>query len=314
MKLSVHPYIQGKPIKEIDGAGKSRLVCNGRTINLGYDWQNIDEDWNTVFDLITIDGAATSAYLKNNHRCNENYLSRELVMVDIDDGMKISDLQNNEFYRAYGAGYYSTPSFTEEHHKFRILFRLETPIADSEKMKLVNSALMYVYEYADISCKDAARIFFGTQNAPHREKTDKVLPDDVVSLLMNMVPAVKSTPKIIAPPVSKISATDLGKLLDTLKIHYPLLEYALRLKVAFSVADEIGVQAAIYEMRSRWNDSSLNGKYENMLKDFNKGKSPSLGSIYTMIRAVDPDYKITHKYDDTTSIIEEMKKRGLYGK
>ena len=88
MKLSIHETIRGKPSKDSN-------------VNLGYGWMNIDCAWADVFALITEDGVATSAELTCENRKEANFVSRELIMVDIDSGMTIEDLFNNDFYNLY---------------------------------------------------------------------------------------------------------------------------------------------------------------------------------------------------------------------
>ena len=55
MKLSINPNIIGKPPKHSN-------------IDLGYNWMNIDAEWADIFELITVDGLATSAELSNDNR------------------------------------------------------------------------------------------------------------------------------------------------------------------------------------------------------------------------------------------------------
>ena len=170
MKLSIHNTL-GKPDKS-------------QGFLLGSNWVNIECLWEEVFELITVDGVATSSELSNDNRCEANYVSRSLCMIDIDNGMTIQELLNNDFYNAYGAGFYVTPSHTDEHHRFRIMFRLEQSIKDASKMKKLIIGLMIVYQNADPACKDASRLYYGNPNCEIKEITNKLLPIEAVDVLI----------------------------------------------------------------------------------------------------------------------------------
>jgi len=186
MKLSMHNIISGKPLL-VKTDNRSWLECQGRRVNLGYGWVNIEADWPDVFHLITQDGIATSAELRSDHRSEADFVSRELIMVDVDSGMTIPELLADPFYNAWGAGFYTTPSHTWENHRFRIMFRTETPLTDVTRVRRLNSALLKVYDAADISCKDATRIFYGSPKSAASECRDQVLTDDMVDTLISMI-------------------------------------------------------------------------------------------------------------------------------
>lgn len=174
MQVSVNPNIIGKPTKHAD-------------VDLGHNWLNIDADWADIFALITVDGLATSAELTSDNRKEANFASRQLLMVDIDDGMTIPELLDNAFYADYGAGFYVTPSFTPELHKFRICFILEAPETDSSRLRKINRGLLKVFNAADQACKDPTRLFYGTPNCVLCERTDKFLTNDIVEVLIAIV-------------------------------------------------------------------------------------------------------------------------------
>ena len=186
MKLAIHQFIKGKPAKVQDLAGHNYMESGGQRVNLGYDWMNVDVGWADAFALITQDGCATTAELAGQNRSDENFVSRELFMVDIDSGMQLQELAADEFYNDYGAGFYVTPSHTWEQHRFRIMFRTEQPITDRAQAKKLIMALMRVYDHADIACKDSTRIFYGTKNCDMCLITDRVLPMNMVEILCAM--------------------------------------------------------------------------------------------------------------------------------
>jgi len=174
MKVSINPKIIGKPARD-------------DRVDLGHNWMNIEADWPDIFELITVDGLATSAELSTDNRKEANFVSRQLLMVDIDSGMTIPELLENDFYNEYGAGFYATPSFTEDLHKFRICFVLEQPETDSGRMRKINRALLKVFGAADQACKDPTRLFYGTPNCVLYERTDKILTLDMTENLVDIV-------------------------------------------------------------------------------------------------------------------------------
>ena len=87
----------------------------------------------------------------------------------------------------YGAGFYATPSFTTEHHKFRICFRLEQAEIDSGRLRKINRALLKVFGAADQACKDPTRLFYGTPDCVLCDRTDKLLTNDIVKQLVEII-------------------------------------------------------------------------------------------------------------------------------
>lgn len=184
MKLSINPKIIGKAKQVEVPNDRPYYECLGVKVNLGWGWQNIDADWVDVFELITVDGYATSAELTGDHRNDENFVSRELIMVDIDSGMTIEELLDNDWYNTYGAGFYATPSYTDDKPRFRIMFRLATPAIDSQRLRKINRGLLALFAQADQACKDPTRIFYGTPNCVIKECKQELLTDDFADVLV----------------------------------------------------------------------------------------------------------------------------------
>lgn len=222
MKLSVHNVIRGKPASVEDLDGNKWMESVGQRVNLGYGWINIEAEWPDVFELITIDGCATSAEISGDNRKNDNFVSRQLFMVDIDSGMTIPELFDNEFYNAYGAGFYTTPSHRDEAPRFRIMFRTETPIVDSDLARLLIMGLMRQYNHADPACKDSTRIFFGTPNCTLCECRNNQLPDKIVAELVAVELDIRESQMAEREAVEYPEMTDARKqrILELLKQTY----------------------------------------------------------------------------------------------
>ena len=208
MKLSIHETIRGKPSRDTHP-------------NLGYGWITIEANWPEVFELITQDGVATTAELATDNRREANFVSRQLLMVDIDSGMTIPELLDNAFYNEYGAGFYATPSFTPELHKFRICFRLEQAETDAGRLRRINRGLLQVFGTADEACKDPTRLFYGTPNCVLCERTDKFLTEDIVVQLIDIVDEqdranAEAMTQYAGPPPA-LTNTQRQRILDLLK-------------------------------------------------------------------------------------------------
>lgn len=211
MKLSINPNIIGKPAKNA-------------FVDLGHNWINIDVSWKDAFALITQDGYSTSAELLNDNRKEANFTSRQLLMVDIDSGMTIPELLDNAFYNAYGAGFYATPSFTPELHKFRICFVLEVAETDAGRLRKINRGLLKVFGAADEACKDPTRLFYGTPDCLLCERTNRLLTTDIVEQLLAIVEeqdrASAEAMTQYAGPAIQLDDTQKQRILDLLKQTY----------------------------------------------------------------------------------------------
>jgi hypothetical protein len=85
----------------------------------------------------------------------------EVLALDIDGGLTIEDAIALAFIAAHcGLGIESASS-TPEHNKFRLVFRLATPIEGWQNIRIANQYLALLVGNADPNCKDASRFFFG---------------------------------------------------------------------------------------------------------------------------------------------------------
>jgi hypothetical protein len=221
MKLSINPKIIGKARQVEVPNDRPYYECLGQRVNLGWGWQNIEADWPDVFELITVDGYATSAELKSDHRDDEQFVSRELLMVDIDSGMTIEELLDNTWYNQYGAGFYITPSYSDAAPRFRIMFRLEQAENNIERLRKINRALLMLFEQADQACKDPTRIFYGTPNCEIKEYRQQLLTEDFTAVLIAMTEQIDAE-RTVSEPVNypEIPDAQRRKIVDLLRNTY----------------------------------------------------------------------------------------------
>lgn len=282
MKLSINPQIISKIDKDLLKDIESR-PC----------WQTVDVAAEEAFELIATHGIASTCELRNTVRRESNYASRQLFMIDMDDGMTIPELLADPFYNAYGAGFYATSSFTPELHKFRILFITEQPIDSARLSRLIIQGLRLVYPSSDRACVDPARLFYGNANCVLKEFTGQVMPDAVIAALVTEVMDQQDQRESVAvTPLEQFktkTAEDVIALLQELKRWYPDLSYAPRRDVTWAVAAALGPAETVSIMRSIWPDAAKTVEYEQFVSDHKK-ISITLGTIYHMIRQHDPTY------------------------
>lgn len=176
MKISINPLIKGKIDKQ--------LVPQIESLNA---WANIDSTPEDIFELITVDGYATTCELHSGNRKEYNYCTRQLFMVDVDGGMTIEELLADDFYNQYAAGFYATSSFTPELHKFRILFITDKPIMAASTSRKIIRGLRKIYPQSDAACVDPARLFYGCVNCEIKEWRGSIIPEDLLQGLIQLV-------------------------------------------------------------------------------------------------------------------------------
>ena len=321
MKFSYHKDCVGKPEKRFNEEKKRyELWISNTKINLGYGWITADLEFEEIYELISAGGNAIAPALSSDHRTEENFLSHEIALVDIDGGMTLEQLQAHPFYQLYGSGYYTTPSHTAEDPRFRIIYRLPCPIPDPEAMRIIYQGLMALHGSADIACKDSARLFYGTINAEHREITDRMLDEtgiEVICIAYNdameerrqqMAQSVNDDGRTFAPA----SLDDVAEILDELRRHYTDLEYALRRDVTWAVVGAVGKTDTVRLMRERWPDTDKTMTYEGFVND-HKRTSLRLGTVVIMIRKHNPTFRKSVSLEDqvvdqTTQLELKMKR------
>ena len=273
---------------------------------MGEGWNNVEVTWAEAFDLITIDGYATSAVLLHGHRIGADYVSRQLFMVDVDNDtdknpntLSVAELLEHPFYTAYGAGYYATHSYRPNHEKFRICFIVDTPITEHARARQFIRGLLTLFPAGDSACKDPVRLFYGSPNCAVKEFTERTVPDSIVDELVAEIEstdAAKNLPipsdRTYTPP----SSADMGEILDELKNQYFDLPYEFRRDVVWAVLSAVPAGEAVQMLRTRWPDNNKTYKYEDYARDHAKpysGKRLGVGSLFAFIRKNNPKWTLS---------------------
>lgn len=135
---------------------------------------NTRKDWSTGFDKheLTIEelsevinfGFAFSYVFKNGLRSTKNFISADILCVDMDGTRTVEDTLDDDIVKKYGTLFYTTPSHTPDQHRFRIIFVLPRTITDIVELKQSMTALSRRLG-GDMSVIDGGRLFFGSHNS-----------------------------------------------------------------------------------------------------------------------------------------------------
>ena len=97
-------------------------------------------------------------------RKTTNFIATDLLAVDIDYGLTISEALKNPIVKKYCSVFYTTATHSLDHHRFRLVFILPRTITDPIEVKSASTALARRLG-GDLSATDAARIFYGSSNS-----------------------------------------------------------------------------------------------------------------------------------------------------
>ena len=93
------------------------------------------------FQEVISEGYCFSYQFKNHHRKKENFLCTDIICVDMDGGRELEDTLKDSIVKQYGSLYYTTPSHSPDHHRFRIVFVLPHTLTDVEEVKSATRSL-----------------------------------------------------------------------------------------------------------------------------------------------------------------------------
>jgi len=118
--------------------------------------QNISKGYAFLPSILTPDGQG------NFKRKNDYWSYSDLIVLDIDGGLKVDESLNIP-QTANALFLYYTPSYTPENHRFRIVFALQGRCYNAELYKEIYLYYSSLYG-ADKQCKDLSRFYFGNSN------------------------------------------------------------------------------------------------------------------------------------------------------
>ena len=142
--------------KKPEGKEKGRISCNLSPATLTYDF---------LAKRLANDGCTFCPAVYDGSRKNENFVEQQLFVVDIDHDATYTQMKERadscELQVLFS---YKTFSWTPESDKFRIVFALDQKIYDPNTAKIITALFMRIFNECDKSCKDLARMFFGSNH------------------------------------------------------------------------------------------------------------------------------------------------------
>jgi hypothetical protein len=149
-------------------------------------WINVESSFSQLLESVTKHGCAVSPGYHINHSLNKKPAVADvegavLLWIDVDNTVRtpqrqertktieegyfsFDDARNDPWLKRFGAGIYTTPSHTELHNRFRILFILPFVVSDPKQYSTIAAAFIAKFK-GDISCKNIDRLFYGNTAA-----------------------------------------------------------------------------------------------------------------------------------------------------
>jgi biotin operon repressor len=154
---------------------------------------------------ITGGGAFTPAIFDGNRK-RANFVSSQIIALDLDNGVSVCDALTSDDIAAYAVFVGATVSSTPEHPRSRVLFVLDRPVTDADEYEaLVRGALHHFAALEpDAACKDAARFYYGAERDEYVYQPGRALP---VDLVRSWVPVQKAPTRTPLPATATRYAT-----------------------------------------------------------------------------------------------------------
>ena len=304
-KICVNTQWVGKPDKV-----NNQYYYNDNIVNLSDSFQEEDLSPDELLNVLSELGFAICPRLTGEHRNTANFVSNSVALVDIDGGMTIEELELDNFYKKFGFGYYTTPSYTDEHHKFRIIFILENDITTAQDMRGLYLGLRTKYQAADKACSDASRLFFGTYNAKRVGRNGQYLPQSEIEKLIAeanpILPLFDNTHYLISDNYIP-TTSDEDAVCEILSNIPRKAKYPVRFQVSNQVLRVLGqkgkdilfdhfIHSNPTELRKQidgWYESSLNGHHSN-----------AMGALVNLNKAVGINKRLPNKIKSRTELIK----------
>jgi len=124
----------------------------------------------------------------NGTRKNVRWIKQSVFAVDFDNG-KLSIEQAIDRIKQFDILpqlWYTSFSDSPQKRKFRLVFFLESPVADVKIHKLITTGLLKLYPEADQQCKERSRMFFGGKECSiiHYDPISNAKLIDAMSILL----------------------------------------------------------------------------------------------------------------------------------
>lgn len=155
MKLSIFPSANPHPVGDHEKKLVTYQVSKPNLPEIA-DFFTDDE----LINLVT--NYAWSPFVFSGYRHADNFVSCDLLVYDIDEGLKIDDAKAVVEARGLACLCLPSPSHTEQLHKFRLIIPLSRTIYSTEAYEATWLSGADLFGVVDPSCKDLARFYNGS--------------------------------------------------------------------------------------------------------------------------------------------------------
>lgn len=229
-------------------------------------------------------------------RLADNVLSYNCLVLDYDGEGATLETAIRRFADYTHLGYTSHNHVIKGVDKFRVILPFATPCPINEWKSRSESFLLFAGKEIDRSTVAISRAFYLPTCPPTATEHTAVWNMDGALLDWTTFAVTKTYTAPTTPP-QPVNNVELNEVLDELRKHMPIMPYEKRFALVRAVAQHVSKNEAISAMRSRWDDSSLNGKYEAMLSAPLKANGPTLGSVIFEVRKYNPAFKVAATTD-----------------
>ena len=119
------------------------------------------------FSTYIASGFAFSYQFLGCYRNADNFICSDIIAADFDEGMTLGEAMADDFIANKARLLYTTPSHTQEKHRFRVVFQLPRTITDGQEVRSAQRGLTRRFP-ADKASIDAGRQFYGSRGSvPH---------------------------------------------------------------------------------------------------------------------------------------------------
>lgn len=178
-----------------------------------------------------------------------SFVSAQIVGVDVDHGGRpFDDLRTDPFLQKHASFAYTTPSHTEAHPRYRIIFILPTPITtpDNYKKIVVETADKFG---GDKNARDAVRLWFGSPGAKTIWFGKVMEQEDIDDILKDNVEVRNADIQHRAMKQRSMTIDELQNMLKFMPVKMDHMDWK---RFVAGIFDEFGQDHRIFDMLEAW--------------------------------------------------------------
>jgi hypothetical protein len=195
-------------------------------------------------------------------RNSDSFISSSIVGIDVDSGRdSFAAAAKNDYFLRNACFAYTTPSHTEIHPRYRVIFILETPITNMTEYKALTTALATRFG-GDTNALDAVRLWFGNPDA-QTVAWYNTLSDDEVQKLLSFEDEVRhEETKFSAFGARKLTPDDVRMMLKFIPKVQDHIDWK---RTVAAVVDALGDTPETLQILEEWSPSTK--PYSQVVKD-----------------------------------------------